>query len=145
MEKPLKIILADDDPDDRELFLELIAQSNVSVSAVSNGKELLEVLNESAANLPDCIFLDLNMPVMAGKECLSQIRSTKTLQSIPVIIYSTSANQKDIDDTFDLGANLYLVKASSYILLKKTLEAILNLDWANFQTRSRQNFLFNLD
>ncbi|RZJ30537.1 MAG: response regulator [Flavobacterium sp.] len=144
MEQQLSLILADDDPDDRELFVELLARPDVSVKAVTNGKELLSYL-KTLPSVPDCIFLDLNMPVMAGKDCLTKIRASEKLKNVPVVIYSTSANKKDIEETFALGANLYLVKESSYSALKRTFEKILQLDWANYPPhRQAKNFVFKL-
>ncbi|HEU4496208.1 MAG TPA: response regulator, partial [Flavobacterium sp.] len=121
MEKQYNVVLADDDADDRDLFVELLSQPNVNVNTVINGTELLDYLSKRTDDLPDCIFLDLNMPVLGGKECLQQIRATEKLKDIPVIIYSTSSNRKDIEDTFSMGANLYVVKANSYIVMKNIL------------------------
>lgn len=144
MERLNKIILADDDADDRDMFIDLLAQPDVDVRAVANGNELLSYLEgQRADSLPDCIFLDLNMPVMGGKECLSRIKADDKLTHIPVIIYSTSSNKKDIDDTFEMGADLYVVKDSSYVSLKKTLESIIRIDWEIYRTtKSFKNFVF---
>jgi PleD family two-component response regulator len=145
MEKQYKVVLADDDADDRDLFIELLSQPNVNVNTVINGTELLHYLDKRTDDLPDCIFLDLNMPVLGGKECLQQIRATEKLKDIPVIIYSTSSNRKDVEDTFSMGANLYVVKANSYITMKNTLETAIQLDWKHYNpNRSLVNFLFKL-
>ncbi|HEU0135706.1 MAG TPA: response regulator [Flavobacterium sp.] len=124
----LKIMLADDDEDDRELFAEAIDSDNTEVLTFSNGKKLMEVL-KSGRELPSCVFLDLNMPVKGGKECLAEIRSNPELKGLPVIIYSTSSNKKDIDETFTMGANLYVVKPGSFKKLRETLSKILRYEW----------------
>lgn len=146
MKKHLKVVLADDDADDRELFAEVISQQSIEVDTVANGAQLLDYLNGTERDaLPHCIFLDLNMPHMGGKECLEKIRATENLKNIPVIIYSTSSNIKDIEDTFSLGANLYFVKESSYVTLKKALATIVGLDWSLYgQNNSLKEFVFNL-
>jgi len=131
MQTHRKIFLADDDIDDRELFIEALSQPDISVMDFPNGKALLTYLTTAEEqSLPDMIFLDLNMPVMGGKECLRHIRSFKKFDDLPIIIYSTSSNNKEIEETFALGANLYVTKSSSYMSLKKTLEDIIRLDWA---------------
>jgi CheY-like chemotaxis protein len=142
-EKILRILLADDDPDDRELFTEAINEYNADVDSVPNGVELMQVLNNNSAR-PDLIFLDLNMPEKGGKECLQEIRSNEKLKDIPVIIYSTSSSKKDIDETFELGANLYITKPSSFSDLRKTVKEIMSFDWSNYQPNSKRNsFVFS--
>ena len=139
--KSYKILLADDDPDDRDLFEEAFAGLNASVSSVQNGIELMKVL-ESDGDLPDFIFLDLNMPERNGKECLRDIRAKK-LDDVKVIIYSTSSNAKDIDDTFALGADLYVKKPNTFTELIKTAESILTFDWDHEPARRpRAAFVF---
>ncbi|HEY0047074.1 MAG TPA: response regulator, partial [Flavobacterium sp.] len=89
--------------------------------------------------LPDFIFLDLNMPEKGGKECLVEIRKHSKLKEIPVIIYSTSSSKKDIDDTYELGANLYITKPNSFTELRKAVRKIMALDWSLYQPRSSKS------
>ncbi|HEX8563626.1 MAG TPA: response regulator [Flavobacterium sp.] len=139
--KSYKILLADDDPDDRDLFEEAFAGLNADIHTVENGVELMKVL-EAGNDLPDFIFLDLNMPERNGKECLREIRQ-KNFGDVRVIIYSTSSNAKDIDDTFALGADLYVKKPNTFTELIKTAESILTLDWDQEQApRPRTDFVF---
>ena len=143
-DRTYKILLADDDPDDRDLFIEVINEYNSDVDTVWNGVQLMKVLKNGSA-LPDLIFLDLNMPEKGGKECLQEIRRDDKLKNIPIIIYSTSSSKKDIDDTFTLGANLYITKPSSYSELRRTVKGIIDLDWGNYQPKSdRGNFVFGI-
>lgn len=144
MGKQYKVILADDDLDDRELFIELLSDLNVDITTLGNGFELLNYLEtQTAEMLPDCLFLDLNMPVLGGKESLQRIRSNQKYKQMPIVIYSTSANRNDIEETFKMGANLYLVKASSYITLKNILQNVVKLDWQQQkQQPSLANFVF---
>jgi CheY-like chemotaxis protein len=113
----IKILLADDDADDREFFRQAVANSGVEVefTAVSDGLQLIELLS-SIKNpiLPDVIFLDLNMPGLNGKVCLREIRKQDKFSSMPVIILSTSTRPKDIDETYLGGANRYISKIVFY-------------------------------
>ena len=124
MEKPLQILLIDDDEDEQALFFQILNEINEHFDFyhVPSGEEALRMLGFSEY-LPDYIFLDLNMPRMDGKQCLWEI---KELYDIPVIIYTTSKSQKDIDDTKHLGAQWFLTKRNSYAGLKESIELILN-------------------
>lgn len=124
-----KILLADDDPDDRELFAEAAGMHDAHVIGVPNGMQLMANLLQTDA-LPDVIMLDLNMPEKDGKECLREIREHDRLRAIPVVIYSTSSAKKDIDDTQQMGANLYITKPNSFAELKKAIQRLLAIDWA---------------
>jgi len=79
-------------------------------------------LNEKDTILPRLIFLDLNMPIKNGLQCLKEIRSDEQLKNISVAIYSTSNHQKDIEETFYNGANIYITKPSDFNTLKQVLE-----------------------
>lgn len=138
-----KIMLADDDEDDRDLFEDAVNHAeNVDIDTVPNGSQLMHVLIDKK-ELPDFVFLDLNMPEKSGKACLQEIRSHEKLKDLPVIIYSTSSSKKDIDDTFELGANLYLTKPNSFAELKKTVKSILDIDWSMYRPRTRkETFVF---
>jgi CheY-like chemotaxis protein len=137
-----KILLADDDPDDRELFTDAANNHNADVQSVPNGVQLMKFLNQ-CNELPDFIFLDLNMPEKGGKECLQEIRQHERLKHLPVIIYSTSSSKRDIDDTYDLGADLYITKPNSFSQLKNTVRGILEIDWSkNNSNIERESFVF---
>lgn len=133
-----KIMIADDDADDRDLFEDAITDANASVDSASDGFELMQML-KNGLTLPDCIFLDLNMPEKSGKECLQEIRGHERLKHVPVIVYSTSSSKKDIDDTFELGANLYITKPNSFTELKNTVKSILLLDWSKHRPKSKKD------
>lgn len=111
----ISIFLADDDEDDRNLFSEALKKSAIdaSLSSFSHCVELLKHL-ESCIILPDMIFLDINMPLLNGKECLKKIRKELTFLHIPVIMYSTSATATDIEESFNGGASLYVEKPFSF-------------------------------
>ena len=137
----MRIMLADDDSDDRDLFTEAVNEHVADVDSVWNGVQLMKVLHQKE-ELPDLIFLDLNMPEKGGKECLFEIRNDDRLKHIPVIIYSTSSSKKDIEETYELGASLYITKPNSFADLRKTIKGILNLDWKQAGEFRQKNFVY---
>lgn len=140
LKTPLRVLLTDDDEDDRLIFKEILHEmdNDINVNMVNDGKQLMDFLTSENNPLPHIIFLDLNMPNMNGIECLKQIRSQEKYSDISIAIYSTSTSKKDIDDTFYHGANIYITKPASYSelkkVLKKSLSAVrlsLNSDYVN--------------
>jgi CheY-like chemotaxis protein len=113
--KELSIILADDDPVDRELFIEGMNDTGARfrVAEVENGEELLQHLS-AAVSLPDFIILDLNMPVKDGRETLKELKSSEAFRHIPVFVLSTSNARFDVELACNTGANLFLVKPHGY-------------------------------
>ncbi len=118
-------LLADDDADDAEMFCEALAQIDEAIvcRCAENGRELLAQLNE-LGSLPDLIFLDINMPVMNGRECLQQLKSNDRYRHIPVFIYSTSSHQKEMDTARESGALCFLTKPTGFAELKEILAMI---------------------
>ncbi len=148
MESPIvHILLADDDETDRLLFVEAFEELKIktTVNTVNNGAELISYLSDNPENLPHLIFLDLNMPRKNGLECLAEIRSNMNFNEIPVAIYSTSNTTKDIEDTFNSGANIYITKSSDYnelkIILGRAVQATLFYKKTSFD---RANFVLKL-
>jgi CheY-like chemotaxis protein len=124
--RPVQVLLAEDDADDRELFIEafLVVDPTIRVQTVDTGEELINHLND-AASFPDCIFLDLNMPKKNGVECLQEIKENNKIRSIPVIIYTTSVNAKDVDATYDGGASCFIRKPNSFRELTNLLQKLM--------------------
>lgn len=144
---PLFILLADDDDEDRLFFTEAFSELKIKtvVQTVNNGIELMKWLNEKDALLPHLLFLDLNMPLKDGLQCLKEIRSDEKLKNISIAIYSTSNNQKDIEETFINGANIYISKPSDFNTLKQVLEkAVITSYQYQKGDMSRENFLLKL-
>ena len=121
-----KLILADDDLDDCFLFREALSELPVkaTLTVVNDGDALLNALALSVAQLPNLIFLDLNMPRKDGMECLREIKGTEILQKIPVVIFSTFINEELTRSLIDLGVVECVMKPSSYVELK---DLILNV------------------
>ena len=138
---PSRILLADDDADDRELFEEALSDvlPNAVLTTAQDGEELMFILKNY--HKPDLLFLDLNMPRKNGKECLHEIARHPELKKIPIIIYSTSVNPVDIEETFSLGAILFFRKPNSYEELKRNVSEI--FDEKLKSPRSKESFLLS--
>lgn len=124
--QPLSFFLIDDDPDDIMLFREVVEDIDKDINFLSatNGKDGLNILSRENISDPMVIFLDLNMPKMDGRECLKEIKGNHRLKDIPVVIYTTSSHQKDIEETRNLGARGFISKPSSLGELHSVLYAI---------------------
>lgn len=119
------ILLADDDKDDAEIFKEALdeAQCNASFIHASTGADVFTLL-EKGAN-PDVIFLDLNMPVMNGWQCLAKLKNSEAYKDIPVVMYTTSSNPRDYQIATDLNAHGLITKPSNPKILSKILKTVL--------------------
>lgn len=122
LKKALTFLLIDDDEDDRELFqiaLEEV-ENEVRYFGAASGIEALKML-QSIETPPDYIFLDLNMPHMSGRECLKELKKDPELATIPVIIFSTSNDPRDIEETKLLGAIEFITKPEKTSKLTRVL------------------------
>lgn len=132
--RKLTIILAEDDHDDRLLFKEAIDELPVSVEliAFNNGDELMTWLTDLKNNLPDALFLDLNMPRKNGFAALGEIKRDTKLQDLPVIIFSTTTNYEMIKQVFKDAAHYYIQKPTNFRklteLIYKSLKLIADKD-----------------
>jgi CheY-like chemotaxis protein len=122
----------DDDVDDQELFIEAVNEVDKTIRCFSatSCEEALDLLTNMKIPLPDLIFLDLNMPRLNGKQCLIQLKKEATLKEIPVIIYSTSSEKRDIEETSTLGAAHFLTKPNKFDELCSSLTYVIAQDWA---------------
>ncbi|MEO8532416.1 MAG: response regulator, partial [Flavobacterium sp.] len=138
------IILAEDDKDDQELFMEALNAAKVpsEVITVENGEELVNTLKDPAEPKPDIVFIDINMPVKGGKEALAEIKSDQELKEIPAVMLSTSNNPKDIEETFNNGANLYIQKPSSFTGFILILKKVFILHWTKALMNPVKNIFF---
>lgn len=139
----ITIFLADDDPDDRALFEQALNgfSTKHKLQFFHNGKELLSHFEAPDAELPDILFLDLNMPYFTGTECLIEIRKNPRYRELPIAIYSTSSSEKDQEDTFVNGANVYIKKPDSFEKLQKVLQEVIMVNW-QFQTSALNKDMF---
>lgn len=119
-----QILMADDDADDRFLVKAAFDDISISQSIIffEDGDQLVNhLLKAESGKNPLLILLDLNMPKRDGREVLKIIRSNVSWNTIPIIIFSTSNAPDDIKAAYQLGANCYIIKPSSYEGLKETV------------------------
>ena len=139
------IFLAEDDEDDTLLFTEALSEidKTVVLTHATNGKKLMEILYQRPDQKPDIVFLDLNMPIRNGYECLNEIRANSgRLKDLHVIVLTTSRQKENIDIVFKLGASRYIVKPSTFTGLKSVLAKVLDSDWTQpVSKRDRKNFV----
>ncbi len=144
---PIRILLADDDEDDRLFFKEALDGLKLltSVTLVENGIELMENLLDPKSKLPHVVFLDLNMPLKSGMECLSEIRNNDRLRYLSVAIYSTSSSDSDIEETFVKGANIYIKKPTDLESLKLILNKVICTNRQYFHSSlNKENFMLSI-
>ena len=140
-------MLADDDEDDRTFFKEAFQGIKIKtkINTVNDGVELLDHLTQPDIILPHVLFLDLNMPKKNGMQCLKEIKAMDKLKGIAIAIYSTSASENDIEETFVRGANIYIKKPSDFNTLKRILSEVITLNWQYHTSGlNRDNFLLSL-
>ncbi len=122
-----RLFLVDDDLDEQWIFNTALSavDPNIQLSGAANGQDAIRQLANSGS-VPDVIFLDLNMPVMNGLECLRLIKSNPGLSGIPTIMYSTSADPLTISKTMELGADEFITKPYNFEDLVNTLRHVLD-------------------
>jgi two-component system response regulator len=121
--KPITIVMADDDADDRQMTKEAFEQSRIAndLRFVENGAELLDYLHRrgkysdpATAPWPGLILLDLNMPKKDGREALQEIKANPRLKSIRIVVLTTSKAEEDILRSYDLSASSYITKPVTF-------------------------------
>ena len=131
--KPITILMADDDADDRRLTKDALEESRLAndLRFVENGEELLEYLrhegkfkNEEECPRPGLILLDLNMPRKDGRTALKEIKADPELRQIPVTVLTTSKADEDIFRSYDLGVNSYIDKPVTFEALVDILQTL---------------------
>ena len=126
MSAPKKCFFIDDDEDDRDFFCLAIQAISPDMECVfaKDGVHAIEELQKDPLFIPDFIFIDMNMPMMDGKQCLTAIRRIERLNNIPVYIYSTSGTPKLISEILALGAKEFLLKPTNMNALEQLLKGI---------------------
>ena len=132
-----RMLLVEDDARDVELTLDALEESNLAneVDVARNGKEALDYLYcrgrfaDRVRETPAVVLLDLKMPKVSGIDVLRQIKTDEALKMIPVVVLSSSAEERDVIESYQLGVNAYVVKP---VDIQQFLEAIrkLGLFWA---------------
>ncbi|KVV15991.1 response regulator [Flavobacterium sp. TAB 87] len=139
-----QLLLADDDMDDCLFFQEALEDLRLStnLTTVSDGVQLMELLTTEGTQLPDALFLDLNMPRKSGFECLAEIKENQALKEIPIVIFSTSLDKDVVNKLYDKGANYYVRKPGDFNILQKVIhEAIIRLKKNKMQQPDLADFI----
>jgi len=131
------IFIADDDSDDVDLFKEALSQIDprIRIENLKNGDALLSLVSNI---VPDLLFLDLDMPVKNGLQCLQHIRNTPATSLLPVVVFSSTTRRANIHTAYEVGANLFFIKPQNFKELVGAIEAILGLDWAHPELVKKQ-------
>lgn len=143
----VSVFLTDDDADDRFLFEEALmdVRNNISITAFNNGEQLMNLLKDKKSRHPNLIFLDLNMPLKNGIECLEEIKNNDNLKYIPVVIFSTSRQKETVNQAYIKGANFYMYKPDNFEKLKLLLDKVFSLSAKSLTERSdRDNFIISV-
>jgi CheY-like chemotaxis protein len=128
--KPITILLADDDEDDRLMTRDALRDARLhnDLRFVVDGVDLMDYLhrrgrhaNPRESPRPGMILLDLNMPRMDGREALGAIKGDPELRSIPVVVLTTSKSEEDIVRTYDLGVNSFITKPVTFLGLVEVM------------------------
>ena len=131
--KPITILLAEDDPDDRLMTTEALDENRLAndLQIVEDGEELMDYLyhrgkfsNIPNWTLPGLILLDLNMPKKDGREALMEIKADTNLRRIPIVVLTTSTEEEDIYRTYDLGVNSFITKPVSFESLVEIMKTL---------------------
>ena len=132
-DEALRVLLVDDDADDRMLARDALAESRLAndLREVEDGEELLDYLHRrgkfadpAASPRPGLILLDLNMPRKDGREALREIKSNPNLRHIPIVVLTTSKAEEDIYRTYDLGVNSFITKPVTFEGLVGVMRAL---------------------
>lgn len=139
------ILLADDDADDCFFFKSALEKMELStqLTTVYDGEELMKYLSENAEQLPDVLFLDINMPRKNGIECLSEIKQNAKLKNIPVVMFSTNKSQDTMSKLFKSGANIYVTKPGDFTELVQLIGHAIPIASEQKFSKSKVNYILN--
>lgn len=148
--KPIIILIADDDPDDRAMIKEAFDENLLlnELHFVEDGEELMNYLNRTGSYsdtstypMPGLILLDLNMPKKDGREALEEIKSSPQLNHIPIIILTTSKTEEDIIKSYNLGVNCFITKPIKFVDLVQVTKTLGRfwLEIVTLPTEQQQN------
>ena len=144
----LNILLADDDTDDCFFFKEALRELLLytKLTTVQDGEQLMQLLTNETNVLPHVLFLDLNMPRKNGFECLTEIKLSKKLKQLPVIVFSTSFEQEVVNQLYKNGAQYFIRKPSEFSQFKNIIQLSLALiAKENISQPTRENFVITVE
>ncbi|MDD3573878.1 response regulator [Methanospirillum sp.] len=137
-ERRLEILLIEDNQNDVELFLNVVdwIKMGDKVRVFLDGREALDFLHgkgdykKPPETLPSVVFIDLKMPLISGHEVLKAIRKDKRTKTLPIVVFTSSDQEKDIGDTYKSGVNSYVVKPVQFEKYAETIRDLINY-WRN--------------
>lgn len=140
MKDKTKLLIVDDDADDRQLFIDAVKDfdEHIECASAKDGKEALDLLNDLTTSLPDYIFLDLRMPRFNGKKCLMEIKKSERLKEIPVIIYSTSRELEESKELKEMGAVHFISKPANPEEVYYVVSFALEEHWNTSSNKTKQ-------
>jgi chemotaxis family two-component system response regulator Rcp1 len=130
MHHPVHFLLVEDNPGDADLTRETLESSKVQIrlSVVCDGAEALDFLRQkgkhSEAQLPDLILLDLNLPKLSGRDVLAEIKASAELRHIPIVVLTSSDAERDIAESYRLGANCYITKPVDWRAFQSIVQGV---------------------
>ena len=131
MSKKQVILIVDDDLDDREIMRDAFMTNHKNHREyvfIENGDLLLQYLEDGDGSAPPAlIMLDLNMPGKDGREALKDIKASERFRHIPTVVFTTSSSQKDMQVSYDLGANCFITKPDTFNKLLEITNSITQL------------------
>ena len=141
----LNLLFVEDDRDDREFITDALEKLNIpyEVSFAMDCFEIFKLFGEN--KVFDIIFMDINLPLMNGKDCLKQIKADERHKHIPVIIFTGSSAQMDIDFGYNNGAHYHVVKPIAHINFVASLKIVLGINWKEKPPRPPfEKYIINL-
>ena len=130
MKPPPRIIIVDDDADDREIIRDAFVSRypDHDYMFVDNGERLLKMLDAfTPAEMPALILIDLNMPGKDGREALKEIKTNERFSAIPTLVFTTSSSARDRQNAYALGANCFITKPDTFNKMIELTDAIARL------------------
>lgn len=143
----LNVIVADNDENTLIFFKNILKELKISikVQCFSNGKSLMEYLNNEDAVVPEIVFIKYRIPGKESMECLEDIRSDLKFSNMVTAIYSEPLPEDEIEDIFVKGANIYMKKPESFETLKKVLTDIITINWQYYTSGlNKENFILKV-
>ena len=143
IKEPNSIILADDDPDDCQIFKEVLDAMHYGSKLITftDGAKLVKHVSNNSKPENHYIFLDINMPKMDGIECLRYVRSRISYNSVAVVMLSTTSVTSTIEQCYYLGASRYIIKPMTFPKLSEYIARILKMDYEELLAPISNNFL----
>ena len=141
-DEDVEILLVEDNPNDVEMTLHALKRSGLTnrIRVMRDGAEALEFLFANGAELPKVVMLDLKLPRVDGIQVLRAVRADPRTRTIPIVVLTSSREERDIAQTYDLGANSYIVKPVDFEQFSEAVRQ-LGLYWVLLNERAPQDEL----